>query len=292
MGEEQQQGEGYNEITSCRRLLDYRDNEGRDVLFHPGRVLLQDFTGVPALVDLAAVRDAVSARGGQPSKVDSLCPADLVVDHSVQLDFSQLAASAKKSVAAAATKTARGKVQQAASRQPPPRCPHVPAPPPPAPTVIMHSTFPPPFFPPGPDAFYGPSQHPFFARPAAGQLYPVLPPNTALYSPPQFYATDGSIPFPLHSEEHRSSSQPTSSQPSDEIPTDNPGLPIQDEVCPFHHRISYWSGALMKSQESEFRRNEERFSLNGWTMRSRTSLASRPALASCTRSTWSTLREW
>ena len=52
----------------------------------PARVLLQDFTGVPAVVDLAAMRDALQAMGGDPKSANPLLPADLVIDHSVQVD--------------------------------------------------------------------------------------------------------------------------------------------------------------------------------------------------------------
>ncbi len=55
--------------------------------FHPARVLLQDFTGVPAVVDLAAMRDAVKKRGGNPERINPLIPAELIVDHSVQVDY-------------------------------------------------------------------------------------------------------------------------------------------------------------------------------------------------------------
>jgi aconitate hydratase len=58
-----------------------------EVPFMPARVLLQDFTGVPAIVDLAAMRDAMAALGGDPAKVNPLVPADLVIDHSVQVDL-------------------------------------------------------------------------------------------------------------------------------------------------------------------------------------------------------------
>jgi aconitate hydratase len=58
-----------------------------EVPFMPARVLLQDFTGVPALVDLAAMRDAMAALGGDPARVNPLVPADLVIDHSVQVDL-------------------------------------------------------------------------------------------------------------------------------------------------------------------------------------------------------------
>ncbi|MCW5888375.1 MAG: aconitate hydratase AcnA, partial [Anaerolineales bacterium] len=55
--------------------------------FKPARVLLQDFTGVPTIVDLAAMRDAVAALGGDPKKINPQVPVDLVIDHSVQVDF-------------------------------------------------------------------------------------------------------------------------------------------------------------------------------------------------------------
>ncbi len=57
-----------------------------EIPFMPSRVLLQDFTGVPAVVDLASMRDAMAALGGDPSRVNPLVPADLVIDHSVQVD--------------------------------------------------------------------------------------------------------------------------------------------------------------------------------------------------------------
>jgi aconitate hydratase len=57
-----------------------------EITFAPARVLLQDFTGVPAVVDLAAMRDAMAGFGGDPSLIDPLIPAELVIDHSVQVD--------------------------------------------------------------------------------------------------------------------------------------------------------------------------------------------------------------
>ena len=59
----------------------------RNIAFMPGRVLMQDLTGVPAVVDLAAMRSAMARNGGDPSKVDPLVPADLIIDHSVQVDL-------------------------------------------------------------------------------------------------------------------------------------------------------------------------------------------------------------
>ena len=58
----------------------------REIAFRPGRVLMQDFTGVPAVADLAAMRDAVAAAGGNPQTINPLIPVDLVIDHSVQVD--------------------------------------------------------------------------------------------------------------------------------------------------------------------------------------------------------------
>jgi len=58
-----------------------------EIPFKPARVILQDFTGVPALVDLAAMRDAMKRLGGDPKKINPLIPCDLVIDHSVQVDY-------------------------------------------------------------------------------------------------------------------------------------------------------------------------------------------------------------
>src|SRR3954468_628632 len=57
-----------------------------EISFHPARVLLQDFTGVPAVVDLAAMREALAAMGGDPARINPRNPADLVIDHSFQVD--------------------------------------------------------------------------------------------------------------------------------------------------------------------------------------------------------------
>jgi aconitate hydratase len=70
----------------------------REVPFRPARILLQDFTGVPAVVDLAAMRDGIIALGGDPRKVNPLLPVDLVIDHSVMVDFSGTPAALQKNV--------------------------------------------------------------------------------------------------------------------------------------------------------------------------------------------------
>lgn len=59
---------------------------GREIAFMPSRVLMQDFTGVPAVADLAAMRDALQAQGGDPARVNPVTPVDLVIDHSVMVD--------------------------------------------------------------------------------------------------------------------------------------------------------------------------------------------------------------
>ena len=64
-----------------------KDPPKKEVPFMPGRVLLQDFTGVPVVVDLAAMRDAMVRLGGDPKRINPIVPADLVIDHSVQVDF-------------------------------------------------------------------------------------------------------------------------------------------------------------------------------------------------------------
>src|ERR1700709_708179 len=65
----------------------------REIAFMPARVLLQDFTGVPAVVDLAAMRDAMVKMGGDPRRINPLQPVELVIDHSVQVDESGSAAA-------------------------------------------------------------------------------------------------------------------------------------------------------------------------------------------------------
>ncbi len=70
-----------------QKVLAYRTKPGQDISYYPSRVLMQDFTGVPAVVDLAAMRDAMVAKGGDPGKINPLIPVDLIIDHSVQIDF-------------------------------------------------------------------------------------------------------------------------------------------------------------------------------------------------------------
>jgi aconitate hydratase len=70
----------------------------REIAFRPARVLMQDFTGVPAVVDLAAMRDAMKRLGGDPNKINPLVPVDLVIDHSVIVDFFGTGSAFKRNV--------------------------------------------------------------------------------------------------------------------------------------------------------------------------------------------------
>ena len=62
------------------------DEPSKEIAYTPSRVLMQDFTGVPAIVDLAAMRDAMEALGGDPKLINPLVPVELVIDHSIQVD--------------------------------------------------------------------------------------------------------------------------------------------------------------------------------------------------------------
>jgi len=79
--------------SDVEKILNWKETQAQpgavEVPFRPSRVILQDFTGVPAVVDFAAMRDAVQALGGNPEAINPLCPSDLVIDHSVQVDISR-----------------------------------------------------------------------------------------------------------------------------------------------------------------------------------------------------------
>lgn len=73
------------DVQALADWLKQRSSE-HEIQFRPARVLMQDFTGVPAVVDLAAMRDAIVAAGGKPELINPLTPVDLVIDHSVMVD--------------------------------------------------------------------------------------------------------------------------------------------------------------------------------------------------------------
>src|SRR5712675_1381120 len=86
-----------DDIVAVSKWLKKRALE-HEIAFRPARVLMQDFTGVPAVVDLAAMRDAMQTLGGDPKKINPLVPVDLVIDHSVAVNFFGEAGAFKKNV--------------------------------------------------------------------------------------------------------------------------------------------------------------------------------------------------
>jgi len=74
------------DIEAMAAWLNNKGKDEKEIAYRPARVLMQDFTGVPAVVDLAAMRDAMKNLGGDPRKINPLVPVDLVIDHSVIVD--------------------------------------------------------------------------------------------------------------------------------------------------------------------------------------------------------------
>ncbi|MGD0026331.1 MAG: aconitase family protein, partial [Xanthobacteraceae bacterium] len=85
------------DIQAVAQWLKTKTSE-RELAFRPARVLMQDFTGVPAVVDLAAMRDAMRMLGGDPKKINPLVPVDLVIDHSVAVNYFGSNTALKKNV--------------------------------------------------------------------------------------------------------------------------------------------------------------------------------------------------
>ncbi|MGA0605796.1 aconitate hydratase AcnA [Phenylobacterium sp. VNQ135] len=81
------QSVGVDDLKAIAAWLENKGAVEHEISFRPARVLMQDFTGVPAVVDLAAMRDAMTALGGDPEKINPLNPVDLVIDHSVMVDY-------------------------------------------------------------------------------------------------------------------------------------------------------------------------------------------------------------
>lgn len=82
-------GRGVVTEAHVRQLAAWQPKDGQraEIPFMPARVVLQDFTGVPCVVDLAAMRDAMANMGGDPERINPVVPCDLVIDHSVQVDY-------------------------------------------------------------------------------------------------------------------------------------------------------------------------------------------------------------
>ncbi|ALK07824.1 aconitate hydratase AcnA [Blastochloris viridis] len=87
-----------DDIKAMADWLTSKGKSEREIAFRPARVLMQDFTGVPAVVDLAAMRDAVATLGGDPKQINPLVPVDLVIDHSVIVDNFGTARALKQNV--------------------------------------------------------------------------------------------------------------------------------------------------------------------------------------------------
>ena len=93
-------GDGHVSPEHVEAVAGWRPDGARaDFPFMPTRVVLQDFTGVPAVVDLASMRDGIRALGGDPQRINPLVPADLVIDHSVQVDYFGTGHAFEKNVA-------------------------------------------------------------------------------------------------------------------------------------------------------------------------------------------------
>ena len=75
------------DVRALAGFIDHKGLQEHEIAFRPARVLMQDFTGVPAVVDLAAMRDAMQNLGADPAKINPLNPVDLVIDHSVMVDY-------------------------------------------------------------------------------------------------------------------------------------------------------------------------------------------------------------
>ena len=86
------------DIAAIAGWLKNRGKDEVEIAFSPARVLMQDFTGVPAVVDLAAMRDAAAKLGADPERINPLVPVDLVIDHSVMVDHFGGADSFKRNV--------------------------------------------------------------------------------------------------------------------------------------------------------------------------------------------------
>ncbi|MBS0297332.1 MAG: aconitate hydratase AcnA [Proteobacteria bacterium] len=90
---------GEDDLKAVAAWLQNKGSVEHEIAFRPARVLMQDFTGVPAVVDLAAMRDAMANLGADPEKINPLNPVDLVIDHSVMVDYFGDAKAAKENVA-------------------------------------------------------------------------------------------------------------------------------------------------------------------------------------------------
>ncbi|CAL1299564.1 unnamed protein product [Larinioides sclopetarius] len=204
---------------------------GVDVAFTPARVILQDFTGVPCVTDFAAMRDCVEKLGGDPEKVNPLCPADLVIDHSVQVDFStstlrdspnpgggnRFVASSRKSSYGASIKQ---ESDQNSSRF----------------NCCSKNTI---------SENHSKSSYAFKSQTSDCERLRTWRNNSQNLSlPPSLSRLKQELQNPKVSP--------------------HPNFPLQYENCPFHKARSIGSDALEKNLDLEFERNKERFEFLKW----------------------------
>jgi aconitate hydratase len=90
--------EHHIDLNTLNDLSNWKNDSSKSIYSFPYRVLMQDFTGIPSIVDLATMKDALKNLGGDPDKIDFLCPAELVIDHSVSVDFNANKTAYKQNV--------------------------------------------------------------------------------------------------------------------------------------------------------------------------------------------------
>ncbi|XP_043218856.1 cytoplasmic aconitate hydratase-like [Amphibalanus amphitrite] len=284
-------------LLDWRRLTDA--GQPVHVPFKPGRVILQDFTGVPAVVDLAAMREAVRDLGGDPARVGPICPADLVIDHSVQVDFSRAvgqptpgratpapssgtsgrpvhdieggAGSGRSAFARRAQARVRKPVRASSATASSPSAGAPAAPPPeaaPAAAPEPATAADPAPAEPRPGAYRPPHRR---QPPAAGAEPPPPSLRPPPYRPPQrraAAATGGAGDKEKECSSRRDGRCACKKVDQLQLPACGvPAAPIKDEICPFHEEESAFSEALRKNQELEFDRNSERFQFLKWGSR-------------------------
>ncbi|XP_067140876.1 cytoplasmic aconitate hydratase-like isoform X1 [Centruroides vittatus] len=202
------------------------DHSGVEVAFKPARVILQDFTGVPVVVDFAAMRDAVANLGGNPEKINPLCPADLVIDHSVQVDFSRTILRDSPNPGGgdqSKTTICNDCIQNGG------KC-----------RVNL--------------AFSDASLSGSSTKPDRSEIRPLSL---------QRISNDSSRTRP-NLPVNKSIDSNSIFNKQSPVVHPHPELPIQHFVCPFHSLKSIGADALQKNLDLEFERNQERFSFLKW----------------------------
>jgi len=229
-------------------ILDWEQKqmEQAEVPFRPARVLLQDFTGVPTVVDFAAMRDAVKRLGGNPDKINPICPTDMVIDHSVQVDVSRSTPSVPGGMRYSPSPGSFGqREKQFGSGR------------------FVQSGYK-GGKTPGQDANKCTSRpcckRPMRQIPAARSSIATvhsIPPK--IEQPPS--QNDRTVMAQYSEKAFISASNPSSSS---QLTSPHSQFPVQSSQCPFHAQLTKGANALEKNQELEFERNQERFRFCKW----------------------------